>query len=419
MAYYDYFPHNWITGLIMTTYWSTQINTSQDRLAETRRILLGAPRRRLEVHWSGMDQATGANLMFELMRSGFESRRIPIYQDVAVTTASSSGTTINCPTTYRRFYDDQLVLITDPEGTTFEFATISSFTASAITTSGALSNSYAAGSVVFPVMTSEIALEAGFLGVTDHVGELLAGFIEDEPSLPASADYSDLAGLGFQQINSFAYLLDIEPNWRSSVQMAMRRVGGTVAFPRRTMPNPRGPRGLLGMRLNFGFSTRAEFFSFLQFFDAHRGRAHPFWVACPLTLWEPSAVSTAYLDVTQVGDLTDYTNFVQSISGGSPFLYIKKVDGTKVLAQITGTTAPGGGVFRLAATLPSMNLADISRVSLAFLVRFDSDALEESWFTNEVVEVSVPVVELLRWEDETATAGNDGFFSGGVAELCD
>ena len=419
MAYYDYFSHNWVNGLDMVTSWSTQINVSESRLAEARRILMGAPRRQIEVRWTGMTKPEAANLMLELMRSGKEARRIPLYQDVAVTTSSSSGTTINCPTTYRRFYDGELVVIADAEGTTFEFATISSFTASAITTTGSLTNTYAAGSVVFPVITSEISVETGFLGVTDHVGELSADFREDEPSLQASADYSELGTLGFQQINSFAYLLDVKPDWKAHIQMRMVRPGGTVPFARRTLPNPAGPRGLLHMGLTFHFSTREEFFSFLQFFDAHRGRAHPFWVANPLTMWEPSAVSTSYLDVTAVGDLTDYTNFVQSISGGSPYLYIKKTDGTKVLVQITGTTAPGGGVYRLACTLPSMSLSDISRASLAFLVRFDSDSLIESWFTNEVVEVSIPVVELLRWEDETATAGNDGFFAGGVAELCD
>jgi len=419
VPFYDFFPHNWATEVAMATVWTTQVDVSENRLAETRRNLVDAPRRTITVRWSGLRQSIATRLLFEIMRSADSQRRIPLYQDVSVTTASSSSTTINCPTTYRRFYAGRLVLITESDGTNPQFDTIDSLTASAITLTTGLSGSYAAGALVFPVLVTEVLLDAQLGAITDQVAEVTADYVEAELTMQAAGSWSGLSGYGFQQIGSFAYLLGVAPEWRNGIAFRMQRSGSSNVYARTQSVSTRGPRALLSMDLSFTFGSRAAFWTFLQFFDAHRGRALPFWVESPLTLWEPSAVTTTYLDVTSVGDLTDYTNFVESIEGGSPFLLIEKTDGTKVLAQITGTTEPGGGVFRLAATLPSMTLSEILRASLAFFVRFETDTLVERWRSAGVVEVAVSVVELLRWENETATAGNDGFFSGGVGQLCD
>lgn len=418
MATYDFFRHNWAAQVAMETSWLTQVDVSETRLAETRRNLIDAPRRTLSVRWTGLTRAEATRLLFELQRMGNEARRIPLYQDVAVTTASSSGTTINCPTTYRRFYADQLVLITDSDGSSYEFATISSLTASTITTSGSLGSTYAAGSNVYPVITTEVLLDAQMTLLTDQVAEITADFVEAESTLPAAGSYSSMGSYGFQQINSLAYLLGITPEWQSGIQVRMNRAGASNIFERHRVIQTYGPRPILSMDLSFTFGTREEFWDLLQFFDAHRGRALPWWLESPLDMWEPSAVTTTYLDVTQVGELADYTNFVKSISGGSPFLLIEKTDGTKVLVQVTGITDPGGGVFRLAATIPSMSLSDIAKASLAYYVRFESDTLSERWLSSAACRVSFSVVELLRHENETATAGNDGFFSGGVGQLC-
>lgn len=418
MATYDYRHHNWATEVVMQTAWLTQVDASHDRLAETRRILLGAPRRTLNVRYHGLSREQSTKLYFELYRMGNEARRIPLYQDVAVTTASSSSTTINCPTSYRRFYDGELVLIVSADGATYEFATISSSTASAITTSGSLSTSYAAGSLVYPVLTTEVLLESEIMLLTDRVSELAATYVEAEPTLAAAGTYGSLTSYGFQQIDSLAYLLPNKPEWRSGVRVRMARAGQQHLYGRHRRIKTVGPRPVLVLDLTFSLSTRSDFWDLLRFFDAHRGRGAAFWIENPMDLWEPAAVSTTYLDVTAVGALADYTNFVKSIDGGSPFLFIEKTDGTKILVQVTGVTEPGGGVFRLAATIPSMSLSDIAKAGLAFYVRFAEDVFTERWHTVNACDVSLSVVELLRHENETSTAGNDGFFSGGVGQLC-
>lgn len=403
----------------MATEWTTQIDVSESRLAETRRILSSSPRRTISITFTGLDKPTSARLLFEVIRSGGSDRRVPLYQDISVTTSSSSGTAINCPTAYRRFYVGQLVLIVEAGGTNPQYRTIGTVGASSITVTSALTGSYDTGSLVFPILVVDPILDATLDLITDDKGEINADYSESTSRLPAAGDWSGLTSYGFTQIDSFFYLLGVNPEWRNGVKFRMTKTGRAAVFSRIDQVVTWGPRATLSMDLTFSFAARADFWAFLQFFDAHRGRAVPFWLESPLSVWDPAAVSTTYLDVDQVGVLEDYTSFVTSIEGGSPFLLIQKTDGTKIISRITGVTEPGGGVFRLAATLPAMALADIERASLAFLVRFSTDALLEAWSNDSVCQVSTSVVEVLRWEDETSTSGNDGFFSGGVAQLCD
>lgn len=419
-AVYDFLPHNWIQDVTMTTAWSTQVNVSEARNAETRRSLVASPTRYLDVRWTGLTQAESARLLFNMVRLGGQEARVPLYQDVAVTTAASSGSTINCPTSYRRFYDGNLVCIFEDGGANIQFGVISSFTASAITLTGSLSGSFPAGSLVFPVLITQPLLGQRFDLLSDQLVEV-AGmrFKEAAPRIQAAGDYGDLGTYGFSQLGSFAYLLDFSPEWRAGVSVSMSRLAYDNQFDRLSTPTLVGARATLGLDLIYSFYQRSDFFRFLQFFDAHRGRGAPFWLEFPQTIWTAEAVTTTYLDVTQVGDPDDYSSFVESIEGGSPFLLIKKTDGSSVIVQVTETTSPGGGVYRLAATIPSMSLSDIDRVGLALFVRFASDELEERWYTDEICEVSCSVIELLRWEDETDTVGNDGFFSGGIEQLCD
>lgn len=416
---WDYLPANWVTGLEMLTTWTTQVDVAEARQAETRRNLVDSPRRTLRARWSGLNRAAATRMVLELQRAAAGARRIPLYQDVAVTTATSSSTTINCPTATRRFYVGGLVCIVLADGTGVEFATIDSFTSSAITLTGALTGSFPAGSLAFPAITTEVATEARLSVLTDHLAEVDVTFVEADTTMQAAGSWSALASYGFTQVSSFAYLLDVEPEWAGGVNMRLRRPGGANIYGRAQRVTTTGPRALWSIDLQFTFENRAQFFAFLQFFDAHRGRSLPFWVECPLSLWEPVAVTTTYLEVAQVGDASDYPAFVESDGSGSPNLLIVKTDGSRVIVPITDTTEPGGGVFRLAASLPSMTLSEIARASLAFFVRFESDTMTETWQTSEVAEVVTSVVELLRWESESSAAGNDGFFSGGVDLLCD
>lgn len=413
----DFFLHNWAAPVQMVTTWTTQVDESKDRLAETRRSLVDRPTRVITVRWSGLTQELSTRLRFELMRIGNESRRIPIYQDVSVTTGSSTGTTINVPTTDKRFAAGQVVLIATADASTWELATISSLTASALTV-GTLGTTYPTGSYVFPTILAKILTDAQLRVLTDQVAELELDFIEEYPQVPASGTYANLGSYGYTQIEFFAYLLEAPLNWRDGVTYRMLRSHQSQTYARTQTTVVRGPRPVIALDLVYLFSTRAEFFAFLQFFDAHRGRGAPFWVESPMSLFTAGAVSTTYIDLNKFGFAADYSNFIQSASGGSPRLLIVKSDGTKILAQVTAVTDTGS-YYRLACTLPSMTLGDIARISLAYFVRFETDSLTERWQATAGVEVTVSVVELLRWEDETSTADNDGYFSGGIEQLCD
>ena len=77
-------------------------------------------------------------------------------------------------------------------------------------------------------------------------------------------------------------------------------------------------------------------------------------------------------------------------------------------------------IVEVIATVRSFNRSYTRRIGVLDESYLGSGrALGPSRLLFELGAGAVSVVELLRWENETATAGNDGFFSGGVGQLCD
>lgn len=415
------FLQNWAEPVAMETAWLTDVVQSTARLAEERRNLIDSPRRSLTIRWDGLTQDESTRLLFRLVRMGNQRLYIPLYQDVALTTASSSGTTINVVPTYRRFHVGRAIALCELDGngraTNVQTAIVSAIGGSTLTISAAITGSYPTGSVVLPLILTEKMLEADLTALTDQVAELRGTFFEVHPSLPATAEWGTLTGFS-QDSSARAFVFDAGPEWANQVRVRMARAGELLKMGRSDSVYTTGPRAVLGLDFTVTCEDRAAFWRVLQFFDAHRGRAIPFWVACPLTLWNPTATNVAYLQVTAVGDVDDYPSFVQSIAGGSPYLIIEKTDGTFLTRPVVGVTVSGSD-YRLAVSpnLPALSLTEISRATLAFFCRFASDALRETWLTNTVAQLEFSAVELLRYES-VGDGAADGFFSGGVDQLC-
>ena len=113
----DFFLHNWLNGCQVSTRWETDIVTSPASGAEQRRQILARPQRSLRFSIESlMPKAVTARLIATLSRLVTQDNVVPLYSDVSVVSAASSGTTLSCVTDYRRFEAGKQVVILPGDG---------------------------------------------------------------------------------------------------------------------------------------------------------------------------------------------------------------------------------------------------------------------------------------------------------------
>lgn len=395
----DCFAHDWIQAPSMSTEWQTDIVASPETLAEDRRGLVSKPRRTISLRWLGSSQGEAGRILFALMRAHDEEFEVPLYQDIAVTTAASSGTTIYCPTENRRFAPGSRVVIvaigTDGRPMNPQWRTIDTIGPTDLALTAALAGSYAAGSLVFPAAQARLLLDAEMTLLTDGKVRVDATFEERlKDAIPAFTTYDDLeTDYAFNKVDVGAgveyYLLDLGVNWKVEPSLRVARSGARHRVGQDDVVIVRGPRPLLRFVFTHTVVSRLGFARALAFFDAHRGALIPFLVVNPLTLWTIHAVATTYVEVAVNGalaDVQDFVDFVAVEAGGE--VYVRPVTGTALV----------GGYWRmtLGVNLPALSVGDVTRVTSAHLCRFESDALEEVWKSATVAEIGFDVAELVN-----------------------
>lgn len=402
------FLQNWASPPRVTTEWLTDRIASASDLAEERRNLVGRPRRTVWMRWSAIDRPEAQRLLFRAMQAGSEEIDVPIYPDVAFTTAASSGTTINCPTADRRFHVGGNAVIVELQAgrpTNPQVREITAVGASTISVTPALIGSYAAGSPVFPSIVAEVQLDSAISAVTDQAGEFDVPFTEKLASaLPEYSSYAGVAAHGFAVADDGSgndyYVLIRRPNWGSSITIGVARSGNSEPFGRDRAVFVRGPRPLFGFRFSVASRDRAEFAAVLAFFDGHRGRAIPFFVLNPITAWEAEAIATTFVEVPQDDDIANLQDFAS---------YVVVETASDVYVRPITNVAVQGSNYRITVgvNFPVLNLADIVRTSLAHLCRFASDGLEEDWASDSAVVCEFSVEEIVA--EDSAQMSNSTY----------
>lgn len=400
-----YFLHNWLFRAKLDTAWRTDVVESSTSQAEERRGLVDRPRRVVTVGWRGMTRSESHDLLFHLMRLGNETLQVPLYSDAAITTAPSSGTTINVVSDNRRFYTGQPLVVFEMDAngrpSNAQVRTINTVGASTITITSSLSGTVPAEAFVAPLLTLIIMLEGSAAVLTDyHFESGLALNENPENALPAASDYASLSaiyGTATAKNGHDYYVFNPEHDWSIPLQVGYSRAGREEAMGRGIMVETSGPRPLLNWELAINLQNRSEFFDLLKFFDGHSGRLVPFLMVNPQTLWELDAISTGYVDVSAEGELTDPQSFAEYVA-------IEMIDGTVHVREID-SVALQFGAWRITPTsaFPSLSAADIRRVTSAHFVRFDTDLMSEEWHTAEYTNISMRVREIVA-EDEALYA---------------
>lgn len=394
----DAFLHNWADQVFVTTSYQTVVTSAQDSLAEERVGLVERPTRSIRFRWCGVSRGEGQRMLLALALAGSAGLSLPLYCDQAITTASSSGTTINCPTADRRFEVGKQVVIfaigDDGRPTNVQTPTVSVIGGSSITTSGALTGTYATGAFVFPLVVTQPVLQPSAVYESDEVMTVDLEVMEvPESSLAGQAAVGD-DPTGFTLEDQWP-IFHVEPDWTNGVEIGLQIAATTYAQGRSVVVETQGPRPRVTVAMELVLFDRAAVFDVIRFFDSRGGRCAPFWLVSPNALWTPTNLTTGFVDVEEHGVATDAEDFWTHVG-------VVMEDGT-VYVRAISSIADSGSTWRVtfAVSLPSLNLADVVRITPAFFGRLADDSLREAWLTDEVCTLPFKFVEVF---DEGAVA---------------
>lgn len=398
----DFFLHNWATELEIETAYSTDVLRSPYTLAEVRTSNFQRPERTMRVRWSRMGRAEIDRLRVLLRRMTDEGVQIPLYCDATRLTANLSnvGTTVFASIGLRRFHAGARVLFFRTASTYISYtdalvATISTVAAESFDISAALGTALTAGEwSVVPLIDCDEVLDPEVTNETAEVGDVTLTVREFRGP-------NALPPLSIGAPSSFGTLLgrpvfEIEPNWIDGITTTYRRAGQVARIGRRQVPIKEGPRYQQEQDWALAPVVRADWYAIASMFDSRRGRGEAFWAIDREHNWRVALTSSVFIDIEPLGRFADF-NQVWTESGIVAAIKLK--DG-RVFGFQVNTVQDNGSAWRLTAvggqTLPTINLADIDFFARGRLTRFDTDAMRETWKTDEVCDVRLSTIELLN-----------------------
>lgn len=393
----DLFMHNWADAIGLESGWITDLQYSAVNGGEERRGLSQKPLRTMTLSWL-IDSREEADRMLVLLRRIAKTRfQVPLYMDqTALTTGSSSGTNIlYLDTTKARFFSGaRIVIVKKGTGATpvaFEYAQISTRTTSSITLTSNLVSSVDTSYVVIPMIDCELMLQPSmvFSKAYGATVKLTVTEVPGASQLPArGSDYP----LGYPVFESRP-VFNIEPNWINGLDVGVDRQGEKYNTGRAQNTYTVGDRGRRTTSFFLTVERNDNAFSLIEFFETRRGRLRSFWLIDQDQVWQTVAISSPFIDIDPLGSFDEFQEELEYVG-------IVMNDGTVYIREVV-TIQDTLGVWRLtsATALPSINVANIRRIARARLVRFDSDAMTETWVTDNAMTTRADIIECLREED--------------------
>ena len=391
MAVLDFFLTDWVARQGIENSWPTDVIASFLTDAEERRALTTKPRRAVSVLWRGIDRNQSSRMLMQLLRSTNESIEVPLYSDQAAVTNVVGGV-ITCDTSNKRFFAGFKIVIVNEDLQTVERGTIMSLTPTDITLSGPLSGTYNLGSLVFPVIDALPVLEHNAPYRQDELltTEVVFREIPGSSALPSLTPIFGDDPLGFPSISGLP-VLNLVHNWTSDPIVSIARSGSEFIQGKGPGVEISSFLPIQSFLLEFSPLSRAEAFSFIEFFDSRRGRCLPFWIMPPHSAFRATADVGPDLTIEALENIIDIADFIQWVA-------VEEKDGTIHIKEVASiaVASPTEWKFSTVVAFPPIALADIARVSTGHLVRFTSDAMEELWSNDSVGSFKASVTELVN-----------------------
>lgn len=393
----DFFFHNWSQAPALESGWLTDIQLASTG-AEERRGLTQRPLRTMSLNWLVSERSEADRMLVALRKMAAGRFQIPLYMDQApLTAAALSGTNVlTMDPTIGRFFNGGRVAIVRRSGaggmtpSMVQYHQIASRTTSTMTLVGNLTANVLVGDLVFPLIDCEIMLTPSMQYVKAYGAtvKLTVTEVAGPSQLPARiSDFPD----GFSRFRGKP-IFNIEPDWVNGVDVGVSRQGERANAGRTDLTYVAADRGRQTASY-FLSAERDDGLKIIDFFETRRGRLRSFWLVDQDQIWQATATTTTFIDINPFGD---FDNFQEEMA----YVAIVMKDGTIHVREVV-TIQAVLGVWRITVDpdLPVIDLTQVRRIARARFMRFDSDAMTETWDTDNVLTTRLGFIETLEEED--------------------
>lgn len=403
------FLHNWATKARIATSFRTSVATSPSSGAEARRGLNVKPFRTVDLEWSICDSesVTGINSLEQLERLEVFLRRltdqrvqVPLYPDQQELAASYTtlDDVILMPTNQGRFFQGARVAIVQldvcNQPVSHSYHIISDMTNASLTFDAPLGVDIAAGSLVFPLMDCEVALEVSANFSTARVPSVIMTMAEAPGASQLPPLKSDIP-TGADQFEDRPVWFE-EPDWFKGITKGRKRHGSRSSEGRADFVSLEGDRSRQTHRFQIS-GNREDMWNALEFFETRRGRLRSFWHIDQDQYMEVVEVAA---DGSSVG-ISQNTLDLADTQEEFTHVGVVMADGSHYVRDVTNITAILTK-FNIALNtfLPAgLLVSDVHRVARARFTRFTKDEFVEQWTHTGLMTAGISIIEVLNEQD--------------------
>ena len=386
------FPHDWSLQCTLETVWQTDV-TESINLHQERWSLLPRPLRKQTARFQGTSKKEAYALLQSLQAGSSQfGYPVPIFCDqVKVTGVVADGPryVISGDFSRRRFFRGGRVvfmaLFPDPlqsaESSTFARVLAVAPHQLVVTLDQGTTRAPTSRDLAFPCMDVETLESSSGVALTDSVYtvDITWTEVEGDCSLPAcwpavvAGDSSVLSP--FCSIVGGYALFPFSTNWADGVEISTRRRIETHGLGLTVVQDPSGVSFLEFAISVMGYNREASW-DVLRFFDAMRGRAGLFLLRHPLSPW-------SFQSYVSGGVRIEGSSNPASMLSSTRKAIATLANGDLELVTITDVTELSGGIYQI--DWDETLIDDVVELQPAYVCRFDSDALQETWATDSVI----------------------------------
>lgn len=405
---------DWRSGVSVTTRWATERTFSSvsgqeqrvgsllrpTRAVSSRHVAFGVDYDFALQHAQRLVQRAPAPPAGQLARAGLDRvAQAPLASDCTLilgTAPSGANLRLLCDTRYTRFFVGGRVYLSPPTPTVMTYSG-ERFTA-VVANIVAVDPDYldistpvvvpVGGWLAEPVLDVEVQLSSTVRNITARVAELEFDVLEVMGSSalpPEELEPGAQYHTGRDGVARPVYYFD--HNWQNALEWS--NVADGQGYGNNGQSWVAGLKPKRSTTASARFLSRGAYWPLLQLFDSMRGRAGVFWAVFPEVLFADLPVTPGASSITfpAQGRLAEWRTIVDAFA-------VIQGNGTITIHETLIPTDNGDGTWTLPIDPALPSVPFLRCVHLASRARFNTDELTESWQTREVLDVTVPILEL-------------------------
>jgi len=363
---------------------------------EKRQALRPLPRQKINYKFNREDEVENRKIE-NFVRSGrFKTRTaLPVWQDGTVLTAAvtAGDLVINVGSTVNRDFralGEQGLAVIRVSDDSNEVFSVSSFTATTITSANNLLNSWPVGTEVYPVRIANFSKD-----VSQTLWRINAREMDLFFDIRTGRSFADETGFPvYKTIMVFDDAIGMSGSTYSrEYRYEFKELGGPIA-----LNSPRSIRNFPAVPSDFTlfYETRAEFVLIRRFLHARRGKQKSFWMSSRrddfnLNGDETVLGNTVKTSISNYEEIFDEGNYVdikvEYSDGAVDYREVTQVDLTAGVQELITVDTDFSQI---------MNAANVARISQLVKYRLDSDVVTFEFEYPHVGAVKFRVMELVE-----------------------